>query len=150
MKKEPSEKDGKTSYKVDVKDFTLNQPVGGSEKVYLKKSVSVALDEENALKAYFGNLILTMLDVEILAQFEVDYTADTICARCLEKFKRDGSISFENVYKLGRRIAEEGESVVDKDFMIEIGIPIFEEIMLDIPMKALCSEDCKGLTKNNQ
>jgi len=56
------------------------------------------------------------------------------CGRCLKEEKRDFS-----------RIIELNYAVDKSDPIIELDCDIREEIILDYPIKPLCSVDCKGL-----
>ena len=137
MEKEP--------YKLDIKELLIKGDVGASEtyKVELKKDIE--LDGENTLKDYIGEVKVTLLEKEVLAEFNINYTAQTVCARCLKRFKREGRLSFDREYLIGRRVAEGDELLVDKEFQIEVGEPTYEEIVFDIPMKPICKENCKGI-----
>lgn len=137
MEKEP--------YKLDIKDLLAKGTVGSKEAFDIKASPNIEMDEENALKSYEGKVGLTLLEDEVLAEFKVSYTAETICARCLKKFLRKDGVKFEREYKIGKRRVGEDELVVGKDFNIEIGKPVEEEITFHIPMKPLCREACKGV-----
>jgi uncharacterized protein len=71
---------------------------------------------------------------EILADVTVSLTREITCGRCLEVVVRKESQRFMFSYersKLG--------DVLDVDSDIR------EEILLNWPMKTLCSEECKGL-----
>ncbi len=145
MKKEPSNE--KISTKIDVKNFLIKGKVGDTETIDIKENVKTEIDPENALSSYQGKIKITLLEKEILAEFSVEYLAKTVCARCLKRFDREWSLTFEREYLLGRRTAADGELIVGKDFQIEVGEPILEEINFDIPMKPLCKTNCKGFKK---
>ena len=142
MKQEP--------YKIDVKDFLAKGRVGDRSDIEINEKLNIQLDEENVLREISGKVTLTLLETEILAEFGINYFCETICARCLKEFERQGKIKFEREYLIGRRIPEEDKMLVDKNFQIEIGKPSLEEIILDTPMKPLCSEKCNGLIDNDQ
>lgn len=133
-------------YKLDVKHFLAKGKVGDTEVLGLKSSPMFKLDGENILKSFEGEVKLTLLDREILAEFQIAYISKTICARCLKEFDRGGKIIFDREYKIGKRVAEAGELIVDKEFQIEVGGPIYEEVAIDTPMKPLCNKACEGFT----
>jgi|GEM_PF-1467537 len=133
-------------YKLGIKDLLAKGASGSRETFKVKAGPNIKMDEENILKSYEGEVRLTLLEEEILAEFQISYTAETICARCLEKFTRKDEVKFEREYQLGKRSAGENELAVGKDFSIEVGEPIEEEITFDIPMKPLCDAKCKGIT----
>lgn len=131
-------------YKLDIKELLIKGNVGSREVFIVKVSPTLKLDEENTLKSYEGEVKVTLLEDELLAEFHINYIAETICARCLKKFKREGRLSFDREYIIGRRAAEGDELIVDKDFKIELGEPVHEEIAFDVPMKPICKKACKG------
>jgi len=134
-------------YKISVKDLLVRGSVGDKEVLKVKSSSEIVLDEENTLMGYEGEIKATILEDEILVEFGINYRCETICARCLKKFNRKGKLSFDREYMTGKRVAEGDELIVDKEFKVEVGGPIFEEIVLDIPMKPRCKESCKGINK---
>ncbi len=146
MKKEPEKFELSTfPAKIDVKNLIAKGKVGDRLKAEIDEKLNLRLDEENVLQEISGNVQLTLLEQEILAQFDINYLAKTVCARCLEEYERKGDVAFDREYLIGRRTPEEDKLIVDKNFQIEIGEPTLEEITLDIPMKPLCSEKCEGI-----
>ena len=76
------------------------------------------------------------------------------CDRCLEMFHRDLAISFQTFLALPPEDASEEEIELqeeDLDVAFRIGEEVDvlelvqEQVLLDLPMKRLCREDCKGL-----
>ncbi len=75
------------------------------------------------------------------------------CARCLEEFEREYEEKMDYIFRRGsermaREIRLKGEDL-DTYYIIEDHIdllPLFHDtILLAIPMKPLCREDCRGL-----
>ena len=83
----------------------------------------------------------------------IDTTVETDCSRCLELARIPVHARFSYTLVPDREgQAEETElSAEDLDFvyyrddLIEPEPLIYEQIVLQIPMKALCREDCRGL-----
>lgn len=71
---------------------------------------------------------------EILADIEVKVTRQVSCCRCLD------NVELSDIYKfmLSYDSAEYRET-------LDIDADVREEILLNWPMKPLCSEECKGL-----
>lgn len=76
------------------------------------------------------------------------------CARCLEPVTRDVSSSFDLLYRpLGVDAGPHERSVGDADLEIgyydgeglELEDVLKEQLLLAVPLKAVCREDCKGL-----
>jgi uncharacterized protein len=77
---------------------------------------------------------LQLVDGFVLANLEVSYTLDTVCARCLEALSRSFSkvCEFEIEYKPG-------------DEAVDLGSYIREEVFIGYEPRVLCKEDCKGI-----
>lgn len=73
---------------------------------------------------------LTHADVVISGT--VSTTLRLACARCLEKFSRPLKEEFQDVYSANQ-------------LEIDIAPLIKESILVDLPMKAVCKEECQGL-----
>lgn len=75
-----------------------------------------------------------------------EVTVEGQCARCLAPVKENLSVEFTRT--VAASLEEEDESdeylLVEND-RIEIGEPIEEELILSLPLRLLCQEDCKGL-----
>ena len=86
----------------------------------------------------------------LLIQGEVDFTAMIPCGRCLEEVPTN--IHFEIDKKLPLADANfEEEEMDESDYLIGFDLDvdrlIYEEILVNWPMKVLCSDDCKGICK---
>ena len=84
----------------------------------------------------------------------VRFTYARECDRCLEPVSREMTYEFEhllaaNSEKLSQQVsetdAEQDELVIVDDFKLELDDIIREDIILELPAKYLCSDDCKGL-----
>lgn len=90
------------------------------------------------------------VDGEILIETEGSYTYKAPCDRCLAEssneisFKATGKLMEE---KAGNNIEDEesDEIVYYKDITVDIANYIWNQIASSLPMKFLCSENCKGL-----
>ena len=86
----------------------------------------------------------------LLIQGVVDFTAEIPCGRCLEVVPT--KIHFDIEKKLpinGAKVSE--EEMDESDYLIGFDLDvdrlIYEEILVNWPMKVLCNEDCKGICK---
>jgi len=73
---------------------------------------------------------------------------DIPCDRCLEPVPT--RIDFEiNTAVDTKKLAEDGEEREEKDYIdgynLDVDRLVFDEILLSMPGKTLCKEDCKGL-----
>ena len=71
----------------------------------------------------------------------------TRCARCLEPLDGKCEITFERpvATRLEDEDTEEEYILVGENSSVNIDEPISEELLLSLPFRSLCSEDCKGL-----
>lgn len=88
---------------------------------------------------------------------EATTTLKLHCSRCLESFGLPLKVEFEVEYRRGEEHIDSKErSLNEDDFRIsyftgeniDIEEDIKQFIILSIPMKPLCKEDCKGLCPN--
>ena len=95
----------------------------------------------------------------VLATADVDYQVEAECARCLEPLEWNDSTSLQELFiypdtdSRGREIAPTADNDASDevtvyhvhDDAIDLEEPIRDAIVLDLPLKPLCDENCKGL-----
>ena len=80
---------------------------------------------------------------------------DTVCARCLKTIRKVQSVSLDKTVAVKGTLEDENaDEVVDDYLLIEDGFldvasPVLEQLMLSLPIKSLCKEDCAGLCPRN-
>lgn len=91
---------------------------------------------------------------EIFVRGRISTDIELRCSRCLKDFKKDMSIDVDVVYHSlselrGEEKYEIKEDELDTGFYlgneIDVNQLLHEQIILNIPMKPLCNESCKGL-----
>ncbi len=108
-------------------------------------------------------LFLEPLQLDITAEKEFDHIrvrgrigtrARFTCSRCLAKFETNVVSEFTVFYSKATDIAlEEEVALAEEDLVsapydgdyIDFTREIEEQVLLEIPMKPLCGEDCRGL-----
>jgi uncharacterized protein len=84
----------------------------------------------------------------------VKTTLELPCSRCLEPYVAPVDASFDLRYQPHRHNAGEGEREIEEDDLttafyeneeIDLGQLMREQFYLALPMKPLCSDDCRGL-----
>ena len=77
-------------------------------------------------------------------EYSVRFTMKLSCDRCLEEFERVFSESFDHV--LVNRLESEAEDfILVEDMLLDLDELVVSDVLLSLPSKVLCSEDCKGL-----
>ncbi|MGV8146505.1 MAG: YceD family protein [Alkaliphilus sp.] len=84
----------------------------------------------------------TFMDCIISAELQVN------CSRCLKSFNYNLStkLSVELIEKLDESCIEDGDDIIFyEDDNIDLNKIVKEQIIMSIPMKLLCHENCKGI-----
>jgi uncharacterized protein len=107
--------------------------------------------------AEFLELVLAELKIrrvgdELLIKGDIKTCLSLVCSRCLRHFKFWVDIHCDLVYlpeELDDLKDELGDDDLDnfyyRDRQIDLNEVILEQINLSIPLKPVCSEDCKGI-----
>ncbi len=77
--------------------------------------------------------------------YKASFNISTFCDRCLSPFDKELSFSFE--YTLVKELQDsdmEGYILVEGDFL-DLGELCESDVVLNLPLKFLCRDDCKGL-----
>ncbi|HEB74771.1 MAG TPA: DUF177 domain-containing protein [Nitrospirae bacterium] len=91
---------------------------------------------------------------EVMIRGEIEGTIALQCSRCLIGFHRDMSLNVDLEYHPSSEVAREETYEVPRDEIdvgfydndeIDISQVVREQLILSLPMKALCDEACKGL-----
>lgn len=88
------------------------------------------------------NLRLESVHEGILATGEVDATAKADCSRCLEPLELAVEVDFQELFAYS--LEQEDEFLVE-DEKIDLEQAITDAVVLSLPFKPVCSEDCLGL-----
>ena len=88
------------------------------------------------------NLRLESVHDGILATGEVDSTAMADCSRCLEPLKLEVEVDFQELFAYS---LEQEDDFLVQDEKIDLEQAITDAVVLSLPFKPVCSEDCLGL-----
>ncbi len=102
---------------------------------------------------FFGNVILNCkLDKsphQIVLDCELVLESDMVCDRCTKEFVADLTSYFQITYLFSRELQESDDFNVKyltpEQDKINLNNDVYEYAELSIPLKKLCTEDCKGL-----
>lgn len=129
----------------------LKSPIG-AERVYPVDEF-IEIDDNNV--RIQGEIKLTRTDRGILASADLKTEIEVECSRCLEPYFLPIKVKFEEEYfptidvlsGLSLEIPEEQPAAftIDTRHIIDMDEAIREYVILSIPMKPLCREDCAGL-----
>ena len=130
------------------------------ERDDFEATLRLALTDEGLCPAEDGDifqvsLVLERLHGGIRAHGTVKGSIAMECSRCLERFSQPIDLKFDEVYRLQEGPAPakppassevlEDDSYVVYEGILDLNPALNDAIMLSVPMKPLCREDCKGL-----
>ena len=78
----------------------------------------------------------------ILATGEVSTTAQSECSRCLEPLDLAVEVDFQELFAYS---LEQEDDFLVQDEQIDLEQAITDAVVLSLPFKPVCSEDCLGL-----
>ncbi|MDQ7094728.1 DUF177 domain-containing protein [Desulfosporosinus sp. PR] len=106
----------------------------GAEALSFSAPVHVQLQVTNTNKA-------------VMVSGTIETELNVICGRCLEPFKYPLKLPYQDEWIFPAQATEElleSALLLEKDD-VDISQRIFEQIVLALPMKFVCSDDCRGL-----
>jgi len=98
---------------------------------------------------YNTNVVLNKFDDQIILEASTTAGANFICDRCGIEFKQTVISKYKMIYLL--RLIEDAEEEINIAYLspdmhiIDLSKDVRDYMILSIPMKRLCKEDCKGL-----
>ncbi len=84
-------------------------------------------------------VVTTNTQDEILVQGEIRGRAIIPCSRCLEPFSWLFNFEFTEIYD------KKGPESIDLTKDLDISEEVYQYLVVNIPIKAICSENCQGL-----
>lgn len=96
-------------------------------------------------------IVLNKFDNQIIIDAESGIPAKLVCDRCAREFNSEIKSSFKLVYLFRNHFDESDEEPEDVIYLhpesdkIELDKDVRDFAILAVPMKKLCTDDCKGL-----
>lgn len=137
--------------KIDVTE--LRKEVGKTER----QKFEIDLDPTNisGQEVRFARPLVVKVSLlnsgpSIIASVSFKTRVEFACARCLKPGSLDIEGRFEEEFKprqSGQRMPEEPDRAVNyfDDDVIDLSESVMDNLYLSLPMRFVCSEDCKGL-----
>ena len=116
-------------------EMTSFHAADGDYEIVEKEPVTLTVTNE-------GNKVFTVTG-------EAALTLSMVCARCLEPVRVSFDLVIDQEVDMKQtgedRIAELDEQVYIKGYNLDVDQLVGNELTLNLPMRVLCSEDCKGI-----
>jgi uncharacterized protein len=134
----------------------LREPIGASRSIDLHLE-SLPLDDEGLVaRSVEGHVRLTRLSDEILTAIAATAEVELECQRCLETFMQPVDVRFSEEFRIAydvrTGIGVEGETEEDQFEIsaaheLDLGEPLRQEMLIELPMRPSCGENCPGPPK---
>lgn len=121
-----------------VKEISIEETFDFSDFVY-----STYAPIKDGVKA--KGVIYTKADVVYL-NIDISFNFNGFCDRCAESVEKSFSFSLNKIIVENLQNEQDGdEYIVVKNRTLDLDELVNEEVVLSLPSKILCKEDCKGL-----
>src|SRR5229473_2062098 len=139
---------------LDAKDLAVRKlPI---RKSYAPGSIDYQTAEIKQVEPLEVNATAELLDGQIRIAGEIETKVELVCARCLEPVVEEVSRTFDLFYSpLPKGLKPEEARLKEDD--VEIGFfegeglfladVLREQVLLALPMKAICRSDCRGMSE---
>lgn len=99
------------------------------------------------------NLTITNLgNKKVMIEGNTNISLTLFCSRCLKELIFPMDIDFQKEIDFNLTEEERAEGLDETNYIIgynlDVDTLIYDEILINFPMKLLCSEECKGLCKS--
>ena len=131
---------------LDVSYLTKQSP--GTHRDFEFNFPQLVISPDLVLKDIEGKIGVSVTEDGVVAEGNLEAITDLVCSRCLEDFLQPIKIQFTEMFMA--HLAENsegelGEQPLPKDGSIDLGPILRDYAVLDIPIRQVCRENCKGL-----
>ena len=124
--------------------FLLNQPAGTSREITFDLP-DFKLSPDFETTSLNGNIRITRTPQGVLGQVDFEANMPATCVRCLEDYIQSLHTNFTELFSYKSHPTIELGMVIPEDGNIDFAPLVREYLLLEVPIKLLCKEDCKGL-----
>ncbi len=124
--------------------FLINQPIGTSRD-FVFEYPSIHLHPDLDLNNFAGLAKISRTPQGLLVQGKFKATTETECVRCLIGFDQPLEVDFNELYAFTTRSMSESGLILPEDGHIDLEPLMRDYLLIEIPIRPLCKEDCKGL-----
>ena len=132
--------------RLDVSYLVKQSP--GTHKEFDFNFSQLELPPDLVLKDVQGKIAISVTEDGVVAEGHLKGVTDLECSRCLEGYHQRLEIQFTEIFSAHPAELSEndlGEQQLPTDGSLELGSIIRDYATLEIPIRQLCSQDCKGL-----
>jgi uncharacterized protein len=131
----------------------LKEPVG-STRSYPLKLDRLSLDQDLLAEDVVGRVKLTRLSDEIIASIRVHGTVLLECQRCLQMYPQPFETDFDEEFREAYDVRtgagvnssrpDDERFAIDEKHELDVAEPLRQEILVSLPMRPACGDNCPG------
>ena len=126
--------------------FFINQPVGTNrEFTYNLPELIVEAEEDLIFTDITGSTLISRAQQGLLIQGDFTAAISSTCVRCLTDFNLSIQTSFSELYAFKEDYTTESGLLVPDTGYIDLKPLLSEYLLVEIPIKPICKENCLGL-----
>ena len=80
----------------------------------------------------------------VTLRFKLSFVLNHVCDRCLKRFEQEYDYDFEHTLVQNSK-TDDNEHIVCENMILDLNELAISDLLLQLPSKILCKEDCKGL-----
>lgn len=124
--------------------FMLQQPVGAS-RVFSYDYGPLILDADLKLESLQGSSEITRTPQGLVVHTRLKTTLQSECGRCLTPILLPLQSDFTDLYVFPRVDHSTEDLVLPEDGKVDLGPIARQQLLLEVPINAVCKADCQGL-----
>lgn len=115
---------------------------GAGRRVTGSAPLGIEVESARVIDPVQMEAVLEGLADGVLAKTTADFAAVVRCNRCLQEWEEPRRVSFLEVFT---RHPDEDGRVIDREGRIDLEPAMLDEVVVSLPLVALCRPDCAGL-----
>lgn len=124
--------------------FIIHEEIGYSHRFPLEYDRAV-LGDDLTLEHFSGLIVIDRAQQGLVVQGEFSGDTTLECVRCLKEFRQTLRGEWTELYAFTQKAVSESGLLMPEDGHIDFAPVLREYALLEVPIKALCKPDCKGL-----
>ena len=124
--------------------FLQNQPVGTSREIHFETPDFKMADEYDPSELR-GLIRISRTPQGVLSQGVFHTNIKAECVRCLDEFIQPLRVEFTELFSYHSHPTTDATMVIPEDGNVDFAPLVREFLILEVPIKLLCKEDCRGL-----
>jgi uncharacterized protein len=124
--------------------FIVHQEVGYKREIPFEFE-QIQVSDDLDLRHFGGVVSIGRTPQGLILRSKFSAETDLECVRCLNDFTHKLNWTFTELYAFNEKSASESELILPDDAQIDLQPLIRDYALLEVPIRAICKPDCKGL-----